>query len=384
MAPLLAEVERTNPVRVVFDSLSEIRLLAQHALRYRRQILALKQYFAGRKSTVLLLDDLTSPDQDLQLQSLAHGVVALESSQPEYGAARRRVFIQKLRGVQFRSGKHDYDIVPGGVRVYPRLVAAEESRNPNREILSCGLPKLDLLLGGGLRNGKSLLVTGPSGSGKSLLATQFAMQAAKRGDASVIFEFDENADTFLERSAGVGMDLQKHVKSGLISLQQIDPAELTPGEFAFRVRFAIEKQQARLVIIDSLTGYLQAMIDQRHLTLHLHELLSYLAQRGIITIATVAQSGMMGETMANSAELSFLADQVVTLRFFECFGEIRQAISVPKNRTSAQERSIREFRIGKGGFQIGEPLKEFQGVLRGVPTYSGKASKLLQKKKRKP
>lgn len=382
MAPLLAEVERLKPIRVVFDSLSELRLLAQSPLRYRREILGLKQFFAGRNCTVLLLDDLTSSDNDLQLQSLAHGVLVLRLSSPEYGTARRRIHVQKLRGVSFRSGFHDYEITKGGIQLYPRLVAVDHAKAFGKEVVRSGLETLDTLLGGGVSRGRSLLLIGPAGAGKSVMATQFVMEAARRGESSAIFTFDELADTFLERSEGLGMDLAPLIKKGTVTLQQVDPAELSPGEFAFRVRSQVERGGARMIVIDSLSGYLQAMPDQRHLILHLHELLSYLGQRGVTTLLTLAQGGMMGAAMTSPAEVSYLADAVVSLRYFECFGEVRQAISVIKKRTGRHERSIREMRFGPKGIELGPPLKEFQGVLTGVPEFVGKKSALLGKRRK--
>lgn len=379
---LLKEVEKGKPVRVVFDSLSELRLLAQSALRYRREILDLKQFFNGRNITVLLLDDGTTTQDDLQLQSLAHGVIILKLTAPEYGVARRRLHVQKLRGVAFRAGYHDYDIVKGGIRVFPRLVAVDHLAPFQKELLRSGLRELDHLLGGGLHRGKSLLIIGPAGAGKSVLAAQFAANSASDKGRAAIFTFDELASTFLERSVGLGLDLPKLIRDKSMTLEQVDPAELSPGEFAFRIRNAVEKDGASMVVIDSLSGYLQAMPDHRHLLLHLHELLSYLGQRGVTTIVTMAQAGMVGPSMWSPAEVTYIADAVISLRYFESHGEIRRAISVLKKRTGKHELSIRELLFGTKGLELGPPLRDFQGILTGVPTYLGKKSALLGKKRR--
>ncbi|MDQ1591346.1 MAG: circadian clock protein KaiC [Pyrinomonadaceae bacterium] len=366
---VLAEVERIQPRRVVFDSLSEMRLLARDPLRYRRQILALKQYFAGRQCTVLLLDDRTSTGSDLQVQSIAHGVVELEHLALDYGAERRRLRVVKLRGSRYRGGFHDFKIETGGVVVYPRLVAAEHLQEFTREMITSGVAQLDELLGGGLDRGSSTLVLGPAGSGKSSIAAQFAAAAAERGEHAASFIFDENVNTYLTRAAGLGREMREQVEAGNMTIQQIDPAELSPGEFAHFVRRAVDRDGARVVVIDSLNGYLQAMPDERFLTVQMHELLTYLNQQGVVTILVLAQHGFMGSQMGTPVDVSYLADTVLMLRFFEARGEVRRAISVVKKRTGYHENTIREMRMSSGGIAVGEPLREFQGVLTGMPNY---------------
>jgi circadian clock protein KaiC len=368
---VLEEVERTKPRRVVFDSLSEMRLLAHDPLRFRRRILALKQYFAGRQSTVLLLDDKVYDGQDLQVQSLAHGVVSLEHLAVEYGAARRRLRIIKLRGSRFRGGYHDFNIETGGVVVFPRLVAAEHHHKFVKESIQSGVKELDSLLGGGLDRGTSTLVMGPAGSGKSTLAAQFAVAAAARGERAAVFIFDELRETFIARSAGIGIDMQSYVDNGLLTIQQIDPAELSPGEFAHSVRRSAERGGARVIVIDSLNGYLNAMPDECFLIIQMHELLTYLNQRGVVTLLVMAQHGFFGNAMATPVDMSYLADGVLMLRYFEAGGAVHRALSVVKKRTGAHERTIRELEITAEGIHIGRPLTEFQGVLTGVPVYGG-------------
>ncbi len=374
---VLDEVERIQPRRVVFDSLSEMRLLARDPLRYRRQILALKQYFAGRQCTVLLLDDRTSTASDLQVRSIAHGVVELEQLALDYGAERRRVRIVKLRGSTYRGGFHDFKIETGGVVVYPRLVAAEHRQKFQHEMLTSGVTELDALLGGGLDRGTSTLILGPAGSGKSSIAAQFAAAAAARGERAASFLFDEGVNTYLTRSAGLGREMRKLVESGYMTLQQIDPAELSPGEFSHFVRRAVERDGARVVVIDSLNGYMQAMPDERFLTVQMHELLTYLNQQGVVTLLVMAQHGFMGANMGTPVDVSYLADSVLMLRFFEARGAVRRAVSVVKKRTGYHENTIREMQMSEGGIAVGEPLKDFQGVLTGVPTYNNSASPLL-------
>jgi circadian clock protein KaiC len=375
---ILADVERVKPKRVVFDSLSELRLLAGNALRYRRQILALKQFFAGRQCTVMLLDDLTSSDRDLQIQSIAHGVVLLEQLNPEYGAERRRLRVVKFRGVRFRGGYHDYAILRGGLQVFPRLVAAEHRHARKLERLSSGIDPFDRLLGGGIEQGTSTLVVGPPGTGKSTLVVQFAAAAAARGQHAAMFIFDESPNTLLSRSAGLGINLTEHVEAGRITVQSIDPAELSPGEFAHAIRQAVEKHQAAVVVIDSLNGYLAAMPEERFLVIQLHELLSYLGQQGVATLMVGTHQGLIGMQMNSPVDASYLADAVILLRYFEARGEIRQAISVIKKRGGTHERTIREFLLKDGRIQVGEPLTDFRGVLTGIPTFDRDSEKFVK------
>jgi circadian clock protein KaiC len=366
---VLAEVERINPTRVIFDSLSEMRLLAREPLRYRRQILGLKQFFIGRNCTVLLLDDRTSRDGDLQLQSLAHGVVTLEQLAPEYGAERRRLRLVKMRGVRFQGGFHDFVIATGGLRVFPRLVAAESRLNDVHGVASTGLPQLDALLGEGIDRGTSTLFVGPAGSGKSAIATQIAVTAAARGERVAMYLFDEGLETFRRRAAGLGSDISGHLASGRLTLTQVDPAELSPGEFADQIRTAVDVGGVGVVVIDSLNGYMNAMPEERFLLAQLHELFMFLRQRGVLAIAVVAQHGLIGQ-MQTPVDLSYLADNVLLLRFFEAASAIHHAISVLKRRSGAHEKTIRELRLESNGITVGEPLVDFHGVLTGVPVTS--------------
>jgi circadian clock protein KaiC len=377
---ILADVEEIKPTRVVFDSLSELRLLAGNALRYRRQILALKHFFASRHCTVVLLDDLTSSDRDLQMQSIAHGVVLLEQQNPEYGAERRRLRVVKYRGVKFRGGFHDYLIRRGGLEVFPRLVAAEHRAPIERGRIASDIPELDTLLGGGLEEGTSTLIVGAAGTGKSTLAAHFVVSAARRGARAALFAFDEAAQTLLTRCAALGIDLAAQLDAGLVTLQQVDPAELTPGELTQSVRLAVGAG-AKIIVIDSLNGYLNAMPEERYLTIQLHEMLMYLAQRGVATILIGAHQGLLGSAMQTPVDASYLADAVVLLRYFEARGEVRQAISIVKKRGGAHERTIREFRIDRGGVRVGKTLREFRGVLTGVPVYEGAADPLMTKER---
>ena len=367
---ILTDVERLKPTRLVFDSLSELRLLAGDPLRYRRQLLALKQFFRGRRCTVLLLDDLTSSGRDLQVQSIAHGVLVLEQLLPEYGADRRRVRVLKHRGRRFRGGYHDYLIGTGGLQVFPRLVAAEHRTDLDEQKFSSGIESLDELLGGGLERGTSTLIVGAAGTGKSSLAAQFVTAAAGRGQRSAMFIFDESKNTLLSRMAGLGVNLRQHVDNGTVSVRQVDPAELTPGEFAWTIRREVEESQAKIVVIDSLNGYLNAMPGERFLTIHLHELLMFLGEKGVATILIGAHQGMMGP-MVTPVDASYLADAVLLLRYFEARGEIRQAISVMKKRGGKHERTIRDFALESDGIQVGSPLRGFRGVLTGVPVETG-------------
>jgi circadian clock protein KaiC len=366
MRVLLEEVARVKPARVVFDSLSEIRLLSQTPMRYRRQLLALKQHFAGKNCTVLLLDDCSGGAGDVQVESLAHGVIALEQSAVDYGGDRRRLRVAKLRGIRFRSGYHDFVIEPGGLQVFPRLVAAEHRSEFRPELLPSGVAALDALLGGGLGRATSTLIMGPAGTGKSAIAAQFAAAAAERGEVSALFLFEERRGTLIARSQALGLELDEQVAAGRIHLTQIDPAELAPDQFTHLVRDAVERHGARLIVIDSINGYFNAMPHGRFLTLQMHELLSYLAERGVASILTMAQSGMMG-AMSSPVDVSYLSDTVIVLRFFEASGRVRKAISVIKKRSGRHEDSIRELTMGDGGLRVGEPLSTFRSVLTGVP-----------------
>ncbi len=372
MDTLLAEVARVKPSRVVFDSLSEIRLLAQSSLRYRRQILALKHHFAGSGCTVLLLDDRTSESGDTQLQSLAHGVIELEQLAPAYGAERRRLRVVKLRGRKFRGGYHDYRIATGALLVYPRLIAAEHRTELTLENASSGVPGLDAILGGGIPRGGSALIMGPPGTGKSVIAIQFALAAAARGEKSVIFAFDEAITTITSRCNGLEMPLAEHTAAGLVQLFQVDPAEMSPGELVSAVRDSVDAG-ARVVVIDSLNGYLNAMPAEHFLVVQLHELLMFLSQRGVTSVLVTAQHGVLGASMQSPVDVSYLADSVILLRYFEAEGHVRNALSIMKKRTGRHERTIRAFELGRGGIHVGEPLSEFVGVLTGVPTYRGGA-----------
>lgn len=367
---ILERVEQVDPRRVVFDSLSEMRLLAQNPLRYRRQILALKQFFVGRQATLVLLDDRSADVGDTHLQSIAHGVITLEMLNPEYGGERRRLSVTKFRGRQFRGGYHDYRIRPGGLDVFPRLVAAEHREERPVGQLSTGIPGLDTLLGGGLEEGTSALVIGPAGTGKSTLTSRIVYEAAGRGENADLFIFDESPATLLTRTASLGVPLGEHTPSGRVRIHPIDPAELSPGEFAALVRRSVdgtpERAGARVVVIDSLNGYLNAMPEEKFLVIQLHELLSYLRQKGVITLLVLAQSGLLGTTHS-PVDASYLADAVLLLRYFEAGGEVRQAISVVKKRSGAHERSIRELTFGQGGVIVGDTLRDFQGILGGVP-----------------
>jgi circadian clock protein KaiC len=369
--------EKVNPQRVVLDSLSEIRLLAQSSLRYRRQILALKHYFARSGATVLMLDDLSSEANDRTMHSIAHGVIRLEELSPEYGAERRRLRIIKYRGQRYRGGFHDLVIETGGVRVFPRLVSAEHRKPFTREILTTESTELNALLGGGIERGSSVLILGPAGTGKSLLALTFIAGAIDRGERAAMFVFDEEIGLLLERAKGLGIDLQKMMDEDQLVLEQVDAAELTPGELSARVRTCVEEHSARTVVIDSLNGYQAAMPGEQALILHMHELLQYLNRRGASTFLTVAQHGLVGDMKA-PVDVTYLADTVILLRYFEAFGRVRRAMSVIKKRTGAHEDTIREYRIDTRGITLGEPLMGFQGVLRGVPELVDANPELLE------
>jgi circadian clock protein KaiC len=373
---VLSEVERLQPARVVFDSLSELRLLARDSLRYRRQILGLKQYFSGRKCTVLLLDDRTAEGHDLQLQSIAHGVIMMESVEREYGIKRRRLEVKKLRGSRFREGFHDYTIKRGGVEVYPRLVASEHFFTFQPTQLKSGLPALDTLLGGGLDSGTSTLLLGPAGCGKSTIAVRYAVSAVEQGGHAALFAFDETLATLVIRGKGLGLDIKKHVDSGNLFLRQVDAAELSPGQLVHEIRQLVEKQDLKLLIIDSLNGFLNAMPGEKFLAMQLHELLAYLSQKGITTLMTVAQHGFVGTNIDTPVDVSYLADTVLLFRYFEAAGEVRQALSVIKKRSGEHERTIRELVMKNGAITVGNVLIEFDGVLTGAPTYRGEMESL--------
>lgn len=374
---IFEEIERVNPSRVVFDSLSEMRLLARDSLRYRRQILALKQFFIGRQSTVLLLDDHTSMESDRQLESLVHGAILLKSTVPGYGGNHRHLHILKLRGVNFLGGNHDFKIEVGGVVLFPRLIASNHYTPFVRKTYSSGIANLDTLTGGGLVSGTATLIMGPAGTGKSSIAAQYLYAAAKRGQKTAFFAFDESISILLDRSIGLGINLAEQVDAGLCLIRQIDPAELTPGEFSDLVCKSVEEFGAKVVIIDSLNGYHQAMPEDKFLTAHMHEMLAYLNQQGVLTLLIVAQHGLVGANMTPPVDLSYLADNVLLLRYFESAGRIYKAISVIKKRTGAHEEAIRELRLTSSGIQVGRELTQFQGVLSGIPQYIGKQSELL-------
>ncbi|HEV8336269.1 MAG TPA: ATPase domain-containing protein [Candidatus Polarisedimenticolia bacterium] len=366
---IFSSVEEIKPARVVLDSLSELRLLAGTPLRYRREILALKHFFAGRGCTMLILDDVSFKDHDLQVQSIAHAVVQLEQMSPEYGAERRRLRVLKFRGRHFRGGFHDFVIRRGGLDVFPRLVASEHRTVTVLSRLPSGVEALDKLLGGGLERGTSTLITGGAGTGKSSLAAQFLVSAAARGQRSAFFIFDESTNTLVTRCTAMGMDLQKHIDKGLVRVQQVDPAELSPGEFAHTIRRVVTLDDVSIVVVDSLNGYLNAMPEERFLVIQLHELLIYLGQKGVATLLIGAHAGLIGGPMVSPIDASYLADAVLLLRYFELRGEVHQAISVIKKRGGAHERTIRELTLGSLGIHVGEPLRNFRGILTGVPQW---------------
>ncbi len=371
MRSLFRAVVDHNPERVVIDSLSELRMLAQTSLRYRRQILALRQFFADRRCTVLLLDDETVAETHQELSSIVHGVLMMEQLSPEYGAERRRLRVSKYRGQSYRGGYHDYRLLSGGMVVFPRLVAVEQPSFFNDGVLSSAIVELDALLGGGLTYGTSTLISGPAGAGKSSLALCYAAAAARQGLGAAYFTFDESLAVLQSRAASIGMDIAPLIASGQLYIQQIDPAELSPGEFIELIRTVIERNQTRLVVIDSLNGYLNAMPEEHFLVIQLHELFTYLGQRGIATVLIVGQAGIVGQTMTTPIELSYLADTMMLLRYFESRGTVRQAISVVKRRSGPHERTIRELAIDATGIKIGAALTDFQGVLTGTPVYLG-------------
>jgi circadian clock protein KaiC len=367
---ILDEVEKINPVRIVLDSLSELRLLAQSPWRYRRQVLALKHFFAMRRCTIILLDDLSSHENDLQLHSISHGVVALEQLSIDYGAQRRRLRVVKMRGVGFRGGFHDFTIKKGGLEIYPRLVAAEHHRTFEATPISSGNLGLDRLLGGGLEKGTSALLIGAAGVGKSTVALTYALAAAQRGEHAVVFAFDEGLGTLEARGNSLGLPIAPMLESGFLRIQQINPAEMSPGEFASIVRRSVVKESAKVVVIDSLNGYLNAMPDGRFLILQMHELLSYLGQLGVNTILVMAQHGLVGP-MNTPLDISYLSDCVIMLRYFEHAGTVRRALSVVKKRSGPHEPTIRELQLAAKGVQVGPPLVEFSGVFSGQPKFNG-------------
>lgn len=372
--------ERVRPSRIILDSLSEIRLLAQSSLRYRRQVLALKHYFARQNATVLMLDDLTSGERDKTVHSIAHGVVRLEEAAPDYGPDRRRLRVLKYRGRRFRGGFHDLQITTGGVRVFPRLISAEHRSEFKRDLLGTKSTELNALLGGGIERGSSVLILGPAGTGKSLLTLTFIAMAIERGERAAMFVFDEELGLLIERAASLGIDLQKMLDDDKLVMMQVDAAELTPGEFSQRVRHCVETQGARTVVIDSLNGYQASMPGENALVLHMHELLQYLNRQGATTFLTIAQHGLVGD-MRSPVDVTYLADTVILLRYFEAVGRVRRAISVVKKRTGRHENTIREYIIDTRGITLGEPLTRFQGVLRGVPELIGEDAPLLETSK---
>ena len=359
-------VEERKPSRLVIDSLSELRLLAADTMRYRRQLLALKQFFVGRDTTVLLLDDRSAEGSDMQLQSIAHGVLRLDKVQRSYGVTRRQVEIVKMRGSAYREGFHDYTIETGGVRIYPRLVANEHNSTFKNDRVKSGLPALDEMFGGGVNRGSATLLIGPTGAGKSTLAMQYACAAAQRGDRAIVYAFDEVLRTAQERAESLGLPVGKEIARGTLAMSQVDPAELSPGEFVAQIRADVEERDTRVVVIDSLNGFLNAMPGERDLMLQLHELIAFLNQQGVVTFLILTQHGLVG-TMHAEIDVSYLADTAVLLRYFESDGEIRQVISILKQRVGRHERTLREFRVEDTGIVVGEPLRNFRGILTGVP-----------------
>ncbi len=375
---IFAKMDEFKPARVEIDSLSEIRLLAQSSLRYRRQVLAMKHRFSQQGATVLLLDDMTSEALDKTVHSVAHGVIKLEELAPDYGAERRRLRIVKYRGQRYRGGFHDFNIHEGGIMLFPALVAAEHRIGFGRDKVGSGIETFDELLGGGLERGTSALVLGPAGSGKTLLTLSFIFAALRRGERAAIFAFDEDIGLLAARANSMGMDLAQHTQSGQLVLQQIDAAEHSPGEFAQCVRDSVEKHKATCVLIDSLNGYQLSMPEERYLILHMHELLTHLNRSGIVTFLTVAQHGLVGSDMQSPVDLTYLSDTVILLRYFEAMGRVRRAVSVIKKRDGFHENAIREFLISSQGVQVGAALEAFQGVLRGIPEYIGRDNALLE------
>ena len=374
---ILKTVQKHSPQRVVFDSLSEMRLLAREPLRFRRQILAIKQFFSGRTCTVLLLDDKTAPERDLQLHSLAHGVIALEHVALEYGSERRRLQVKKIRGARFRGGFHDFRITTGGLEVYPRILHDGPRVDVSTQTISSGSDTLDTLLGGGITCGTSMLITGAAGTGKSVLTTQFARAELARGKKVLLYLFDERLSTFRLRSSALEMHVDDSIDNGNLIIQQVEPTDLSPGEFASQVVSAVENDEVSLVIIDSINGYMQSMPEERLLPIQIHELLSFLSNNGVTCVMTLVQHGIFGNPVDEAVDVSYLADTVVLMRYFEVNGSVRQSISVVKRRSGNHERTIRECKVGAGGLRVGEPLRDFQGVLTGVPNYTGPKQPLM-------
>lgn len=373
---LFDQIKLINPDRIVFDSVSELRLLSDSSLRYRRQMLAFKEFFLNRGSTVIFLDDLTTEAGDTHVQSIVHGVLLLEKFRAAYGAERRQFHIAKLRGVEFRGGTHDYLIKKGGVVIFPRLVSLEHNNVFEPETVDFGIKEMDCLLGGGLSRGSSNLILGAAGTGKSTIALSFARAAAEKGKRVFYFSFEERVGNLIARSENLHMGIQSYVDSGMIKIQKVDPAELTPGQFTDYVRYA-NSEKTDVLIIDSLNGYIHAMPEQQFLILQLHELLSYLGNRGVITLLILSQSGVLG-SMQSPLDLTYLADTVILTRYFEAFGHIKKAISVIKKRTGAHEETLREYRVAKGGIEVGNILKDFSGVFTGVPVFEGDRSEMLK------
>ncbi len=372
---LTALIDEVRPTRLVIDSLSELRLLAADTMRYRRQLLALKQFFAGRDTTVLLLDDRSADGSDMQLQSIAHGVMRLNKVPRSYGVNRRQVEILKLRGSAFREGFHDYTIETGGVQIYPRLIANEHPGSFKDERVESGIPALDAMFDGGIRRGSSTLLIGPTGAGKSTTATQYACTSAQRGQRAILYSFDEVLGTAIDRAEALGIPVRSQLARGTLSMSQIDPAELSPGEFIWQIRKDVEEHDTRVLVIDSLNGFLNAMPGERDLILQLHELIAFLNQKGVATFLILTQHGLFG-AMQVEMDVSYLADTIVMLRYFEAQGEIRQVISVLKQRQGRHERTLREFRLEPTGIYVGEPLRNFRGILTGVPDVTASPGKI--------
>jgi circadian clock protein KaiC len=364
---IIGQIKKSKPVRIIIDSMTELKLMSQNAIRFRRQILAFKHFFMSINTTVLLLDDKTSTVSDQEIQSIVHGIIKLEQLAPEFGAERRRLKVTKLRGVSFRGGFHDFTIKKGGLVVYPRLIAAEHGVEATKDLVTSGIDGIDKLIGGGVERGSSTLIMGPAGSGKSTIAFQYAAHAANNNEHASIFTFDEGIRTLLNRANGLGLKLEKCLESKKLSIQQVDPAQLSPGEFASLVRESVDKYNSRVVVIDSLNGYLNSMPEERYLVIQMHELLSYLSQMGVATFLIVVQHGILGAAMSTAVDISYLADNVFLLRYFEYAGVVKQALSVVKKRAGYHERSIRELTFSSKGVQVGEPLKQFNGILSGTP-----------------